>query len=590
MKSSRQTPTNHNIKIRIISHLAWLKLYTPIALLALTPVLSKYLLNSYQLSIQEIWLPMLLNLVTATIITAVFYRLWRHSRLAAYVGAILATATLTNSYDARFLSIEPTLQAITPGPKLSDPIYSLIFILLIFLASYWAGRGVAWVAAKRQWNTHSLIMAITIAIGSTFALQALPTIGKLATAWPQFFYKPPALAISKPPADSSKPDIYYIILDRYASPQVLKDQFGYDNADFLQFLNDNQFYVHTDSHQNYPYTAQSVASTMNADYNRDMIQKFSKSSTQTTIPYNETIRNSAVAQYLKSIGYQYTLVGNWYETSNSSPLANQTFQDQGLLTILNRTYTIDNFGKNDLLESPYWRTFFQPGLSLGQYKLYGYSNAGGDQMTLNQIKALRKIASQPAGGKFVFTHMLIPHDPYFFNPDGSLNPYHDGDNNGQPIKQKYLGQVKYVNGQIMKIIDQIKQTSHGQAVILLQADEGPYPIDLNQENFDQDLIMGELANGSMLRWSDQDLKMKFGNLAAYYVPGATEADFAAGGTNVNAFRLVLNNLFGTNMPYLPDCYYAYPNGRAKPFLYQNINTRLTGQSNSVCAGDGTGPK
>jgi hypothetical protein len=589
MESSGQKPINHNIKNYVLAHLTWLKLYIPIAMLALTPVLSKYLLNSYQLSIQEIWFPLVMNLTTAAILTAGFYRLWSKNRLAAYIGAILATAILTNGYDFRFLIIEPVLQAIIPLPKLTDQIYSLILIALILITSYWSGRGVAHFTTIKKWNPHNIITAISIAIGSTFVLQAIPAARNIATAWPQFFYQPPKITAAKPPSETPRPDIYYIVLDRYASPEVLSKQFNYNNADFLKFLSDKQFYIREDSHQNYPYTAQSVASTMNLDYNHDMIQKFGNSSLQTIIPYNQTIRNSALAKYLKSIGYKYTLIGNWYETSNLSPYADQTFLDQGQLTLLNKTFVIDNFGKNELLESPYWR-LIQPGLTLSKYKLFGYNNAGGDQMTLNQIKALKTISKQPAGNKFVFAHMLIPHDPYFFNADGSLNPYRDGDNNGQPIKQKYINQVKFINEQIKDVINQINSNSRGQAVIILQADEGPYPIDLNRENFNQDLILGELANGSMLKWSDQDLQMKFGNLAAYYIPGASESDLQAGGTTVNAFRLVLNTLFNTKLPYLPDCYYAYPNGRAKPFLYKKINARIAGQDNPKCTDDGTGPK
>ncbi len=568
----------------------WFKLFIPVVMVVLIPVLAKYLLNSYQLSIQEIWFPVAINIVTAALVTAVFYRLWRHNRLAAYIGAVLAAATFTNGYDGRFLFIEPVLQAIIPLPKLADSLYSLIFIFIILASAYWIGRGVARITAARHWKPHSLMMAATIAIAATFVLQVLPAIRNIAVAWPQFFYTPPKLTPApKTALTAAKPDIYYIILDRYASPEVLKTQFGYDNADFLHYLSDNQFYVRPDGHQNYPYTAQSVASTMNANYNTDMIKKFGTSSVQTIIPYDQTIRNSAVAQHLKNLGYKYNLVGNWYETSNLSPLANKTFIDQGLLTVFNHTYTIDNFTKNELLDSMYWR-LLQPGLSFGKYVLYGYDNAGGDQMTLNQIKALKTLAQAPAGGRLVFAHLLVPHDPYYFNADGSINPNKDDDNMGAPIKQKYLNQVKFINEQIKPVLDQIKQHSHNQAIIVLQSDEGPYPLDINQETMDQSTTLDELDNGSMLKWSTQDLKMKFGNLAAYYIPAASASDLEAGATSVNIFRLVLNNLYGEGLPYLPECYYAYPNGRAKPFYYKSINLQLTGQLNPVCSDNGTGPK
>lgn len=510
--------------------------------------------------------------------------------MAGLVGGVLTTAMLTTSYDVRFVTFEPVLKALVPLQELSDPLYSLIFILVIFAFSYWLSTTLSRLVVKKHWNAKNILVAAFIAITVSFSLEAAPTVHNLIVAWPQFFYQPPKLAAASASAKTAaKPDIYYIIMDRYASPEILKKQFGYDNADFLKYLSDNSFYVPTDSHQNYPYTAQSVASTMNLNYNSDMIQKFGSSSVQTTIPYNQTIRNSAVAGYLKSIGYQYTLVGNWYETSNISPLANQTYQVEGLLTVFNHIYTIDNFAKNELLNGVYWR-FLQPGVAAGKYKLADYQNAGGDQMTIEQIRSLKTITLEPAGGRFIFAHILVPHDPYYFNADGSFSTNSEGNNFGIPIKQKYLNQVKFINSQMQIILDQIKQASHGQATVVLQSDEGPYPLDLNDENFDHDNVQGELASGNMLQWSETDLKIKFGNFAAYYVPNATPEALIAGGNTVNAFRLVLNTLFDEKLPYLTNCYYAYPNGRAQPFLYQNINLKLTGEPNSACANNGSGPK
>jgi len=58
--------------------------------------------------------------------------------------------------------------------------------------------------------------------------------------------------------------------------------------------------------------------------------------------------------------------------------------------------------------------------------------------------------------------------------------------------------------------------------------------------------------------------------------------------NVNIFRLVLDTYFGYQLPTLPDCYYAYPNGRDKPINFANINQQLTGQpADPRCLANGT---
>lgn len=559
-------------------------------MVALIPLLADYLENRYQLSVQEILLPLAVNMVAATVISLLFYRMWRHNRLGAYTAAILATAFVTTSYDQRITAIMPSLQAILPLPNLGDGFYSLVFLAGLLLACYWLGRAVARLAVQYKWNIKNILTGVSIAIAVTFLLELIPAVRDLALAWPQFFYKPPALA-SAPKAASmaAKPDIYYIMLDDYASPEILKSQFGYDMSDFTQFLSDNGFYIPSNSHQLYPYTTMSLASTMTANYNSDMIRQFAKSSEQTIIPYNLAVRNSPVANHLKSLGYSYNLIGNWYETSNLSPLANHQFGQEGLLTLFGHTFILDNFPKQQLSESVIWK-FLPPKLMIGKFNLLGYVNASTPDMTLASLQELKSAINQPPGGRFIFAHFLVPHEPYYFNADGSISRDIDGDNTGKPIKQKYVDQVKFINNKLKDIISSIKRQSQGQAVVLLQSDEGPSPLDLNDSNFDQMGVQDALQNTDMRDWSDADLQLKYGNLAAYAVPAANPADLGAGTSSVNVFRLVFNSYFGENLPYLADCFYAYPNGRSQPFVYANINQRLTGQTNALCNNDGTGPK
>ena len=570
-----------------------MRLWAPVSMLALIPILSDYLLNRSQLSVQEILLPLLLNLAIAIIVTSLFYRTWRHNSLVGFMAATITIIILVNSYEVRLTAIEPVLRALAPLPGLGGyefTLYSLALMVIIGGGAYWVGRLANAIVARRSWSAASIITALTIAISATFVIQFAATANDLSSAWPQFFYKPPHLAAAPAAAKTAaKPDIYYIVMDDYASSENLKSQFNFDNSDFTNFLSANNYYVRDNAHQNYPYTAMSIASTLNADYNRDIVTKFGSSKYQTTIPYNLATRNSSVAQYLKSVGYQYKLLGNWYETSNDSVLANTSFQEEGQLTLLGRTFTLDNFAKNELGQGIFWH-FLPAKLTIGGFNLLGYKNVDGAQLTLDQFKTLKSIVAQPAGGRFIFAHFLVPHDPYFFNADGSFSMSNNGDNFAEPIKEKYVNQVQFVNSQIRTILSDIKTNSHGQAVVVLQSDEGPHPQDLNNGDFDFTSIQDELSSGSMLTWSGKDLQLKYGSFAAYNVPGASQADLVAGGTNVNAFRLVINTLFNQKLPYLPDCYYAYPNGRSRPFYYKNINQQLTGTATPACGSDGSGPK
>src|SRR5690606_36084113 len=60
-----------------------------------------------------------------------------------------------------------------------------------------------------------------------------------------------------------EPDIYYIILDRYAGQKTLSEMYHFDNSLFLTELQSKGFYIATDSHTNYPSTSFSIAASLN---------------------------------------------------------------------------------------------------------------------------------------------------------------------------------------------------------------------------------------------------------------------------------------------------------------------------------------
>ena len=46
-------------------------------------------------------------------------------------------------------------------------------------------------------------------------------------------------------------DIYYIIVDGYASSSTLEEIYGYDNHEFTDYLTERGFYVASESRSNY---------------------------------------------------------------------------------------------------------------------------------------------------------------------------------------------------------------------------------------------------------------------------------------------------------------------------------------------------
>ncbi len=563
--------------------LHWLHLWLPLAMIAMLPVSADWLLNRYIVSGQDLVVPTILSLLTATIVTIVFYRLYRRNALAGYIAAILSTVVFSNGYEIRFQAVLPLLRALNPIPSLqSEAVFSVVFMIIIFCLAYLVGRIISKIVTAKTHSSARLKTGLTIIIAVVFILQIVPLLRALIIEWPQFMYRPPQLASQAKVTDSTaKPDIYYIVLDDYTNQTVLKTQFNFDNADFTNFLNKNQFYQNPDAHNNYPYTTMSVAATLSANYHTNLVQKFANSALQILYPYHLSIRYAPVIQKLKSLGYSYYHIGSWYEASDQAPLADHYYQKNGQLTVFNKQITLDSFAQNELTQGLYSQ-FIKLGLKMGHNAIINYSEQPGIDMVQDQLRTLKTLAAEQAGGRFIFAHVLVPHEPYYFMPDGSLSPNSDADNVGEPVKQKYVDQIKFINGQMQTVINQIIKTGNDKSVIVMQSDEGPYPMELNDEDFNGREIDDEVAAGSMLNWSDTSIAMKYGALAAYRVPGANQQDFDKAGDGINIFRLVFNTYFNDNLGYLPRCYYGYADGRNHAFAFTDITKRVTGQANPAC--------
>ena len=88
--------------------------------------------------------------------------------------------------------------------------------------------------------------------------------------------------------------------------------------------------------------------------------------------------------------------------------------------------------------------------------------------------------------KFVFAHILPPHPPFLFGPDGEgVNPqrrydWSDGlaylkaaGSTPAAYGRGYVGQMEFVTEQVEAIVDEILRTSTSEPIIILQSDHGP---------------------------------------------------------------------------------------------------------------------
>ena len=102
-------------------------------------------------------------------------------------------------------------------------------------------------------------------------------------------------------------------------------------------------------------------------------------------------------------------------------------------------------------------------------------------------------------------------------------------------------------------------------IIILQADEGPYPARYDDE-------------GAGFDWAtatDEELLTKFGVLSAWYLPGPEgDPPLPAGMSLVNTYPEILSRYHGLDLPRSPDRSYGSRFGRVYDFV--DITDRLAG--------------
>ncbi len=320
------------------------------------------------------------------------------------------------------------------------------------------------------------------------------------------------------------PDIYYIILDRYARDDMLMSQLDYDNSEFTQALKQRGFYVARCSRSNYPETLPSMASALNIKYLDELtgVENWqeNKGSLQ---PY---IRENTVRQLLEALSYQsisLTAYQNlqWDDAAYYYDPASSLGSSQlsGVITpfeaILMRTTVLRI--PLDLLTQ-----------SMGEFaRKINYPYA---EHVQQQLYILNKMPDLPflASPTFAYIHITLPHPPYVFAPNGELVDIQTAEegftrtqlDGGQP--GGYIGQVQYINQRMLTIVDSLIQNSGQTPVIILQGDHG---------------ISG----------NDPDAILN-----AYLVPQVVLSHLYPTITPVNTFRVIFSSLFGGDYPALPD--------------------------------------
>ena len=314
----------------------------------------------------------------------------------------------------------------------------------------------------------------------------------------------------------SKPDIYFILTDLYAGEQELKEKLNFDNSAFGDELKKRGFRYLSNSKSNYNYTPFSTASLLQMEY-LTKLQGSNTSQHDLSICYN-TIKENRTTRLLLEHGYQLENFSLFDIYNEPSPIKRTILPEK---TKFITAQTLLHRLKNDI------RFNLTRFLGPAQKRKRLYLIKENNDNLYNKTALLKPEKDDKP--RFVYTHLMMPHYPYYFNKAGKPTPeseLHDGKEINPAAYVEYL---QYSNQQLLSLIDTIFSNSNKPPIIILLSDHGYREFSEPVEN-----------------------KYYFMNLAAIYLPGRNYSSFYDSMSNVNIFRTVFNTQFHQKFKLLKD--------------------------------------
>jgi hypothetical protein len=487
-------------------------------LIAIYPVLALRNVNIDYVDLPSILRSLIIVLGLAALAWLALHAIFRNAKLSGILTSLALMIIL--SYGHVYVQIEKAF-----GEPVRHVALAGSFVGIFLLGCWILVKRPSLAGGTRQFLSNTAVILVLLALGQS-VIHDLNSYGDV-----QAFTNP-----SEADAESGQPDIYLIVLDAHGRSDVLKEEFGYDNSAFIDGLTEMGFYVADCSQSNYASTRYSLTAMFQLDYIQLVDGK-------ERVP---ALKNTTVLRTLRENGYSIITFENYasghFDLAEDLRLSRHQisfgkvdlsgglneFEKTLLHTSIARlfldTEIIPGFNENALVRLEYYEHYLQ---------------------TRYILEKLPEIA-ELKGPKLVFVHILLPHIPHVFTPEGDFRYPDDPSRNG------YRDNAIFIDQAMLPVLRAILAGSEQPPVIILMGDHGP----------------------PATKFTSPEARMKI--LNAYYVNDATKSRLHDSITPVNTFRMILDEYFGADYPLLEDVsYYAYQQRqlRQPPAIIENTCAR-----------------
>ena len=484
---------------------------------ALLPVSFLFVDNIHEIPIEDIFIPIIISLVIV-IIPWIFFIRFIGERKSAVIISFLIFLVLIFAFTRSALIYHDIIEIrVIAKNIILIPIFSSIGIF-----------GIIYILRKKfSSNVTSIMNVVSITAISLIIFQSglFYIENNVSFEESQKLLNVPIFQASE---SSQKPDVYLLLLDAYSGDITLKNDFGYDNSEFYEQLEERGFFIQKESLSNYPNTELSMPSIMNMNY-LDFLTKLQGEESKDMRLTQKLWKDNKVMQVFHANGYQiYSFHGY---PSSSSDMITKNFCKYDLnlnrkfITALSNQYIPISIVRTEILEAQHYETV---------------------TCILDTMIDFKKKTDKPI---YMHMHIRFPHQPLVFDSKGNkINEPIATNRFDSELKDAYLQQLIFANKKTIEIVDSIKQ-KNPDAVIIVMSDHG-----------------GRFG----VNWSDpseMDYFRALNNLNALYFPGK-ESHFPMDVSVVNVFRIFFNLYFEADYEILDEKQIWY--APDKPFKQMDV--------------------
>lgn len=344
---------------------------------------------------------------------------------------------------------------------------------------------------------------------------------------------------------SGGPDIFHITLDGYGRTDVLKRDYGFSDRVFVDGLRDRGFLVVDNARSNYVQTELSLASMLNMAPAQALVKQQGNSTQERGI-LDALIDENEVSRTLRQRGYRYIAL-----TSGFPALS---FGSADLVLG-------DEMGGTLFVNALRAKTPFPPGS-----KSAGSQFESRHRMLRGVFSNLSALAPHGSTPRFVLAHVLAPHPPFVFGPNGELRlpqrafGLEDGSHYMELRASRgayiagYRDQAQYIATLTLEAIDALLAAPGEKPVIVLHGDHGP------KAHLDQDSL------------AETDVNESFPTLLAIHAPGRVLQRMEGHNTLINVYGAVLSGLFA--LPDKPKPENSYYSAWDTPLKFTDVTSKI----------------